>query len=423
MYFHYTTGSTKQVYGDKDKEWSRESLMTHVPFGMVNQGHDLGLTALRISCRCVVASETDVSWHLIDQVSFDSTTGSDGSWYRVLVPPTPTIPQPLVPGGSKQYAMITLLCSPYREGAAVRYPTSASAWYWGDAASASIHQHGNVNAYPVIYYLAPLFYAPLTEDLTDFTGSAISFTRAASKTHGGVSYAINAPIYDGGLYIASDTSQDVPKWTPETATVKTIACQIKYTRVAAGGGTALTIWTAAKNKLTFDTSANTISWTDDTTTVTATFPTSHWAEGDVIDVVAVDGTSHAVSLIVHVAGGAWTEVHTGTLAAIEWPELTLGNLDGSISNLIEYPYALVAAEWEALDYSLAPLRYNNLFIANRYGETITKGSDGRLTTASSVDITGCLSGEDIAIGATNVTITQASGLAARWYVECKTTDV
>ena len=81
----------------------------------------------------------------------------------------------------------------------------------------------------------------------------------------------------------------------------------------------LTVWTAALNKLTINTVDSLLKWTDDTTTVSATFPTASYMGGAVTDIVVVDGTSHAVTVAAHAAAGAWT-TNTGTLAAIAYPE-------------------------------------------------------------------------------------------------------
>lgn len=545
----------------------------HIPYTHRNLALRLGLSFQNITVSGSVESKTACKWHDIIAISLDG-----GTSYQTVY---------FTDGGitDDQWSAIypfelTLTASPLKEYAtATRFPTTG--YQWGDSSVSSVKQLGNTLAYPIIYYLSPLMYFPLLENLEDFAGEGLTFTRALAKVHAGVSYGVNTPIYDNGLFISSETSQDVPLWTPAASTLKTIAMQIKQTAypkawvIGAGAGTAnlltanqsnaetdttgvsaigatltrntstpiagtgdfklvatespcllfeptpyititpskwycgqatvrttgtaagrtvhaqltwytaadaeisstdgvavsapttatvisvigvapataykvslriwldsavasevmyvdslmlelipdlLTVWTAALNKLTIDTLSNLLKWTDDTTTVQVTFPTASYMAGALTDLVVVENTSHAVTVAVHAAGGAWAS-QTGTLAAIAYPELTLGNLEGSISHLIEYPYALVAAEWEALDFSLAPLRYNNLFVGNKYAETITKGSDGALVTASGADITGLLAGEDIAIGSTDVTITQLTGLSARWYVEVKRTDI
>lgn len=537
-----------------------------------NRGLDLGLGWVKIDIAGDITSKTACLWHDIVAVSFDS-----GTTYQTVLFSS-------VSFGDDRWSGIypftlSLIAQAARESSATRYPTSG--YQFGDTSISNVHHHGNVTAYPIIHLLPPLFYAPLTENLYDFAGGAVSFTRAAAKVHGGISYPINLPIYDEGLFISSETSQDTPKWTPVTSTIKTIACQIKQTRyptdwsiggtasnlltanqsnaetdttgmdkdngtltrntssplagtgdfklVGAGSAdivlkcattaattiagqwycfqalvktadcgagrkiklgiawcesdgtpistsssaevavpttatvlslvaeapalgvkaypritivsgaineilyadslmlepipTTLTVWTATKNKLTIDDTADTISWTDDSTTVSAVFPTSDYMAGTLVDIVVIDTTDHAVTVAAHPAAGSWT-TKTGTLAAIEYPELTLGNIDGSLSNLIEYPYALTSTEYEALDFSLSPVHINTLYIGNQYAENITKGSDGRLTRDSdSVDISGLLAGTDIALTTANTTIAQSEGLSMRWYVDVKDTSI
>jgi hypothetical protein len=350
-----------------------------------------------------------------------------------------------------------------------------------------------------------MVYWPFAASLSSPIGSLVTFTRAAAKDHLGVNYGINIPIYDNGLYIGSDASQDTPKWMPALSTLRTIAMHLKQTRypsnwvIGAGAGTAnlltanqsnaetdttgmagangnltrntstplvgtgdfklvatggdanlytstlpaasagtcysfqaliktsgcaagrqakiyvkwydaadgslgysavvaidcpttatvisvtaqapattakvkiyvviasaangeilyadslmmeaipaiLTVWTAALNKLTIDTVNNLLKWTDDTTIVSATFSTASYMAGTVVDAIVIDSTSHAVTVIAHATAGTWY-TGTGTLAAIAYPEVILGNLEGSIANLTQYDYALAASEYQAL---------------------------------------------------------------------------
>jgi hypothetical protein len=570
MYCKYSDGAAVTLTQARHvPSASQELTVYHLPQTDRNGAIPLGLTWQEWTLTGVIADTLSVRWRDITQISLDNT-----SWRACVYR---GIDFTRVLEGQSQYEL-RLLVAPALEGALVRYPTTG--YKWGDQSITGISQAGNTPALPTIVYLAPLFYAHLSADLYDFAGDAITFARAAAKLHAGISYAINASIYDNGLFISSETSQDVPKWTPVASTLKSIAMQIKQTAypkawvigagaapnlltanqsnaetdttgvtsvagtltrntvtplvgtgdfkcVATGGTmtlkttttavavtagqwyaaqvliktsgcaagrknrltiawftagdvlisgsdsadidcptvatvmsvvglapatatkayiyvyiisavasetlyadslmlesipTLLTVWTATLNKLTIDTVNNLLKWTDDTTTVSATFPTASYMGGAVTDIVVVDGTSHAVTVIAHAAAGTWY-TQTGTLALIAYPELTLGNLEGSIANLIEYPYALISTEWEALDFSLEPLRFNDLLIGNHYAETITKQSDGRLETAAGIDISGLLGGSDIPIAASSVTIAQTAGLSARWYVEVRRTDV
>lgn len=568
----YSSGSTYTIVPNKVEIEKVQDLggQYHIPYSSIVGMMRLGLGAQKITVSGDALDMSACLWHDVVAISFDSGT-SYQTVYFAGIPYTSDCWSGIYP-----YAL-SLLASPLREGAIVRYPTTG--YLWGNQGIAGVSQAGNVSAFPAIHYLAPLFYAPLSNTLIDFTGQGVSFARASAKVHNGVTYPANVPIFDNGLYLASDTAQDVATWTPPASTLRTIAMQIKRTAlsivdgfssldtsrwivdsgsvVATGGslvvgqptsvysiahssfsldrlqagsiifsgaclpretgginslglsndwgfvsvwsdngnifavgidtgiaagstlrefkitflgnGTAnlyidsvlkvsgvtlpascqvgfkaytggtyiridqitvtgfsafpatLTVWTAAKNKLTIDTVNNLLKWTDDTTTVSLALPAAYLS-GTVMDVVLLDDTSHAVTLAVHPAGGSWTSA-TGTLAALTWPQLTLGNLEGSIANLIQYPYVLTAAEYQAIVYSNLSLLFNTLYIGNRYAGEIVKGSDKRLLNANGSDISALLGGSDIAIGATPVTIAQTQGLSARWYVELKRTDV
>lgn len=390
----------------------------HIPYSNQVGATRLGLGMAKITAKGTVTASTALAarnvakWHDVVAVSLDSGT----TWQTVYFSDVTFADDqwsPLVP-----YSL-NILASPVREGAVVRYPSSG--YQWGDSSIANISQAGNVPAYATLYYLGPQAYWPLTNDLVDFAGLGITFTRTAAKSHGGITYAINKPAFDVGLYLGSDTSTDVGKVTLPTTTLKTVAMQIKHTRTDGLEGTALTIWTSAHNSLTINTSTNVLSWTDGTTTVTVTFPTAAWNAGTVIDVVAIEAASHAVTLAVHAAGGSWA-TGTGTLALVTWPELTLGPLEGSLANVILFDYALTSTEYQAMDYSLAPLRLDNLFVTNKYAGTITKTSDRRLLTAAGVDVSGLVSGADSPITSTPRTMAMTAGLSARWYLEVKRTD-
>lgn len=304
---------------------------------------------------------------------------------------------------------VSFLVMAVRYGTFTQYPSSG--YQWG-ASSVNLSQAGTLSGRAQITLLPPTAMFPLTFDLASLD-RAITFTRGASKIHAGVSYAINIPVFDAGLYLASDTAVDVATVTLPTDAVRTVSLQV--TKTNAAGGSALTIWTAALNKLTINLSTNLITWTDDTTTITATFPTADWNAGTVIDVVVIDGASHAATLIVHAAGGTWY-TGTGTLAAIAWPELTLGVLEGSVAWLTQFPYALVSAEYQALSYGQAPWKFNSLSIPFRSVGTHVKGVDGSLLVAGQ-DKSGIVSGIDTAFGSTVAALTETSGISCRWYAE------
>jgi hypothetical protein len=577
MYCLYSSGSAVTLAKARyARTGPHELIAHHTPLTDLNGAIALGLSWQEWTVSGIIADPTSVLWHDIVQISLDNT-----SWRACKVQ---SIDFPENNPNQSRYEL-RLLVSPLLEGATVRFPTGATNYIWGLDHIHDVSQAGNMGAPVELHYLSPLYYFPLLQDIQDFAGRGLTFTRAIAKTHGGVSYGINSPIFDNGLYIGDDTSQDTPTWTPAVSTLKSIACQLKQTRypsnwvIGAGAGTAnlltanqsnaetdttgmsggygtmsrntstpiagtgdfklivtsvgpgyiratsgtyatvvpgqrycfqalvntsgcaggrtimvgiawykvdgetmvsedwttpvavpttatrlhlttlapalgvlariyvmfgndaaeneifyadslmleaippvLTVWTAALNKLTIDTVNNLLKWTDDTTTVSATFPTALYMAGTVVDAMVIDGTSHAVTVIAHAAAGTWY-TGTGTLAAIAYPELTLGNLNGSIANLIEYPYALATAEYQAPNYSLLPLLFNTLYIANNRAEEIIKQTDDTLETATGTDISGNLAGADILITSTAQTITMSQGLAARWYLNVKRTDV
>lgn len=566
----YVSGSTYTLVADVvSQEYGQElAYAYHIPFSDVSIAAGNGLSLSKITIAGSVASKTAVDWRHVSGVSFDS-----GTSYQTVV--FSSVDWQDDRWSSIYPFTLTLVAYVQRVGSSTRYPTSG--YQWG-AGSVSLLAHGgNANASPKITLLPPLLHFPLSQNLASYEGSGIVFTRAGTKTHLGIAYGVNAPIYDNGLYLASDTSSDVGVMTLTASTLKTIAMQIKQTRypspwvIGAGAGTAnlltanqsnaetdttgmgcsggtltrntvtplagtadfkavatggnlyincstrpsvtaglwycaqalvrtsgcaagrkvslalewrdaagvlisgtanapqidcpttatlvsvigrapqgavtcliyayipncvagetlyvdslmlevlptsVTIWTAAKNKLTIDLVNNLLQWTDDTTTVSAAFPTAYMA-GTVTDVVVMEAAAHAVTVIAHAAGGAWAS-QTGTLAAIAWPALTLGVLEGSLANLTEYDYVLTSAEYQALAYSLAPWSFNTLRIPLRYPGTTVK--DGQTLAIAGADHSGLLGGSDVAVGASNVTLTESGGIACRWFAELARTD-
>lgn len=545
MYAKYSDGSAVTLVKARYTRTDPQDLtVSHIPLTDSNIAIPLGLNWQTWTISGVIVDPMSIRWRDIVQLSLDNV-----SWrtcrYQTVGFPSNMYQQ-------SQYEL-TVLVSPTLEGPIVRYPTTG--YKFGNQSITGISQAGSVNAYPIIHYLAPLFYCPLSNTLIDFAGQSVTFTRTAAKVHGGVTYPINTPIFDAGLYLASDTAQDRATWTPPASAVRTVAMQIKSKPYGSGDGTNLiangtfevnytgwnpdnatlsretgvplvgtgslkilvagngnadayyffttvvghtytasclakstaaagrlcriaggtsvncsagatpisftfvatgtsspvtptiisalagesmlvdsvtcfdltaipviTVWTAVYNKLTIDLMSNLLKWTDDTTTVQTTFPGAAYLTGAVVDIVVLANTANAVTVIAHAAGGAWYAT-AGTLSLLWTQPLPLGNLEGSIANLVQYPYVLTSAEYQALAYSVLSLKFNDLFIGNRYAGEIIKGSDKRLVNANSSDISALLGGTDIAIGASAVTIAQSQGQSARWYVEVKRTDV
>lgn len=190
-------------------------------------------------------------------------------------------------------------------------------------------------------------------------------------------------------------------------------------------GDTLTVWTSTHNVLTIKIPTSTVTLTSPSNNVVSVAFSffDWWYSAAALEVVVLDDVSHAVTLAVYQTyNNSWTSA-TATLNMLTWPQLTLGWLQGSISNLIEYGYVLSSAEYQALDFSSLSLLFNTLYIGNRYAGEVVKGSDKRLLNTLGSDISALLGGTDIPIGASAVTIAQSQGLSARWYVEVKRTDV
>lgn len=223
----YSSGSTYTIVPNKVEVEKVQDLdgQYHIPNTSIVGMMRLGLGVQRITVSGDALDMSACLWHDVVAISFDSGV-SYQTVYFAGVPYTSDCWSGIYP------YILSLLASPLREGAAVRYPSSG--YKWGNQSITGISQAGNVSAYPTIHYLAPLFYAPLSNTLIDFAGKSVTFTRAAPKTHNGIVYPINTPIFDNGLYLASDTAQDVATWTPPASTLRTIAMQIKMTRPMTG---------------------------------------------------------------------------------------------------------------------------------------------------------------------------------------------
>jgi len=135
-----------------------------------------------------------------------------------------------------------------------------------------------------------------------------------------------------------------------------------------------------------------------------------------------------VTLAVHPVGGSWTST-VGTLGQLSWSMMfylgfgaygAAGSLEGSIANLTQYDYVLTAAEYQALVYSLAPWQFNTLRVPFRYPGTTVK--DGQTLVIAGVDHSGLLGGSDVAVGTSNVTLTETGGISCRWFAELARTD-
>jgi hypothetical protein len=182
----------------------------------------------------------------------------------------------------------------------------------------------------------------------------------------------------------------------------------------------VTIWDdGSTNKLFVDTTNNLLKWTDYTSTIQCTFPADQFFGNN---------TTRQVVTIVAIHNGATKEIHckyeggtwyngSGTLNNLVWTNtLTLGRFDGVLFNLVQYDYVLTPSQYSALNFTTNPLRWNNLYIANKTPGKITY-KDGILTDENGNDITGLVSGQPIELPpSTPTTIQMLDGLSAKWDV-------
>lgn len=573
----YSGGSTYALVANKVETGQEQDVSAfHVALTNLNSGVGLGLKLVPITISGDITDMTACTWSDIVAVSFDS-----GTTYQTVYFTNVSFASDCW-SGIYPFSL-SLLASPLREGATTRFP--ASGYQWGQSSIANVKHNGLARLAAVceLNYLAPAFYFPLLASLTDFAGRGLTFTRTLAKIHGGISYLANLPIYDNGLLISSETSQDTASLTFQNLTAHSIYARIRQTRypsnwvVGAGAGTAnlltanqsnietdttgldgtggtLTrdtaspiagaasaknvadgsasatirtnptlaavtanqwycaqaqvkataaagrkvclniVWydsgstyisedaasqidapsaatrlslvakapaTAAKamvyaylvtaaaneilwadsfmlealptsvklwddgskNKVTIDFVANTIAWSDYTSTISATFPTvAYLHDGSNLEVVFIhNGSTKEVHC--RILGGTWNNA-TGTLAALLWTNaITLGNLEGSISHLIQYPYVLTSAEYSDVDVSSGPLVFNSMYISNQNAVTIQHTTDHRLLLPDGTDVSGLLGGLPLTVTTVATAVACIAGLSARWYLQVKDTSL
>lgn len=184
----------------------------------------------------------------------------------------------------------------------------------------------------------------------------------------------------------------------------------------------LTVWDdGVKNKLYIDVPNGLLKWTDYTSAVSCTFPVEYFFQEN-------SSYSRKKITIVAVHNGTTKELHckyeggsfydgSGTLNDLSWSnEITLGRFDGSLANLVQYPYVLTSSEYNNLNFASEPLRFNDFYIANITPGTIVY-DEGKLTDENGNEITGLYSGVPVEEG----TIEFKEGLSARWSVEAQDT--
>jgi len=407
----YSSGSAYTLVPEKvETELIQDISVYHIPLSNFNRATRSGLGFSRITIIGTVEDKRACLWHDIEEVSFNS-----GTTYQAVYFSSASFADDL--WSSLYPYTLTLIASPILYAASV-----SSATVWGLATVSGIHQHGNVAGQAGIVYLGPDCYFPLVQSLSGIGNQSVGFTRELAKTVNGVVYPVNAPVFGiAGLLVSETTSQDVPTILMPVAAVRTIACKVKNATATTG---TVTVWTATKNKLTIDLTNNLLKWTDDTTTVQCTFPTTAYLAGTVVTVVAIEGASHGVSIVCRAAGGSWTG-NGGTLAAILWTNiLTFGNLKGSLAHLIQWPYVLAEAEYQAIHFAAGPLIWNTMSIAHKRAGTLTLDEDGVLRDAAGTDYSGLVAGRiTLPAGGTAVDVAMTEGLSSRWTATARDTSI
>jgi hypothetical protein len=382
----------------------------HPAFGKVTDARSKRYPqSLKVTFHPILLSTITIPWHDVVQVSIDNVTWWSVDPLQTVVDEPHELPDDIGVDLTVHMAI----------GAGGLGSQTSSATVWG-LATVSAHQHGLIAGKAGIVYLGPDLYLPLMQSIRNI--GVMTFVRTSAKTIEGILYAIDAPVFGtAGLLISEVTSQDVPTILMPAATVRSIACRIKVYGSPTG---TVTIWTATKNKLTINLTAATLLWTDDTTTVSCVFPKTAYLAGTAVTVVAMEDTSHAVTLACQADGGAWTTA-SGTLAAILWTNiLTFGNLKGWLAHLVQWPYVLDHAEYEAIHFPEGPLTWNGVSIAHKQAGTLTLDEHGVLWDAAGTDYSGLVAGAlTLPAGGTAVDITQTGGLSSRWYATVRDASI
>jgi hypothetical protein len=186
--------------------------------------------------------------------------------------------------------------------------------------------------------------------------------------------------------------------------------------------TTITVWDdGLKNKLYIDIPNNLLKWTDYTSTIQCAFPTDQFLQEN-------SSYTRKTITIVAIHNGSTKEIHckydggtfndgSGALDLLVWTnQITLGRFDGSLFNLIQYPYVLSASNYGSLNFTLNPLKFNNFYIANKTAGVIVY-ENGILTDENGNDITGLVSGSLIEfLPSVSTQVQMTDGLSGKWNV-------
>jgi len=397
--------TTYSVDAHRNQTQGERGTLYNYPFKDLGGSVRSGLSLQEVSFTPYVTTLSTIPWKDIIAISFDNTT-----WQTVYL-----VDYSLntVPGGSVYPFTVNMIVSPLKTGTNHTYPDK-----WGLDTQA-VSQDGNHASLVKLTYYAPRFYFPFTQSLVDFAGSAVIFTRASTKSYGGVTYAKNEPVFDDGLYIGTD---DVAELKTDNPTKGTILFKLKYKestttkyilknsdfyvkKNATTGEITLTkgatVLTVSYNNADYEAGDDLligIKW--DTTTYLAC---AKWDSTNLtFDAATLDTDSAAMTL-------TFRDTYLGSNGTADW-------LKDIFSDFIYYDYEV--DNWTTAKYNLTldPLRFNNFYIQNTVAGTIIL-EDGVLTDENDNDITFYTSGELIEL--TSGDVEMKEGLSAKWTTEIK----
>jgi len=387
----------------------------HIPFTAMNYANSLGLKFQEITISGFLSTKSDIPFQNISKLSFDNFS----TYQNVFA--VSTLDFQTVPVGFYIPFVASLIVAPLRYGT-----LRSSTGLWG-LASTSLTNSGNYKTYPRIVYYAPRFYFPLTLNLIDFAGSSITFTNSNSKTYGGVSYSANTPIFDEGLVI---TTNDIATLNISSYTSGTLLLKIKYK--AQNTSSPRTILKNSNFELQLDTTNGYIKLISGSNTLQVAYSNSIYEAGNVyiigiqwnasntylaaakwdstnmkFDTSTLQTTSGAFSL-------AFGSTYIGSNGSGNW-------LGDAISDFILYDYQVLNLTTTSYNFTLNPLNFSGLYIANKTAGVITY-QNGTLLDENGNDITGLVSGAPFEFQpSTSTTIRLLDGLSGKWDVSINDT--
>jgi hypothetical protein len=377
----------------------------HQTFTDMNDGQPLGLEAQEILVN-LRPLDLNIPFQTVTDVSFDNVT-----WQKVIAIKVLDVNLPFK--GAHYPLTLRILASPLRIGTA-----HASGDKWG-LASTTLANAGNHQAYAKLIYYAPRYYFSLLQKLVDFAGSSITFTNAASKIYGGVSYPANTPVFDEGLVVLSG---DVPSLTIPNYTSGTILLKIKW---KTGTVAHRYIFTSPTFNLCIDKSTQKITLEGGPHNLSCSYNNTAYEAGQVYLIGLQWTASHTYLAVAKWDSTNLTFEAASIATANEAVTTTFGVtylgyvaasptqfLGDAISDFILYDYQV--ASWTTAKYvlGLSPLQFNDFYITNKTAGIITYDS-GKLVDGNGNDITGLTSGMPMVDG----TIAMSAGLSAKWSAE------